>query len=80
MKPQVALWVTLFSTGFSPVAGILLVETSAMVPPAQSLMSFSPVAGILLVETSLFTLLLLPIISGFSPVAGILLVETVDVL
>ncbi len=59
---------------FSPVAGILLVESyiGSLINPAY--ICFSPVAGILLVER--ISAMKLPLSEmSFSPVAGILLVE-----
>ena len=61
---------------FSPVAGILLVETNKdFLMQYQVIVRFSPVAGILLVETRSARFLSVYMYNSFSPVAGILLVE-----
>ena len=54
MKPAIALGIAAPTGSFSPVAGILLVETATLIvwEALIAFTSFSPVAGILLVETS----------------------------
>ncbi len=63
---------------FSPVAGILLVETPVDFRNSVDyiVLCFSPVAGILLVETLSLSTTSKHKYQCFSPVAGILLVET----
>ncbi len=63
--------------GFSPVAGILLVESRFKRRTIAILSCFSPVAGILLVERSWITTHISSTYC-FSPVAGILLVESIQ--
>ena len=61
---------------FSPVARILLIETSSIITLYVVIgISFSPVARILLIETAGSTSRLQQVIC-FSPVARILLIET----
>jgi hypothetical protein len=65
---------------FSPVAGILFVEspwdTCSVVFPMYC---FSPVAGILFVESLELNQAIAALEKGFSPVAGILFVESQQV-
>ncbi len=62
--------------GFSPVAGILLIERMVAIQGSEwSHNCFSPVAGILLIESSAIYIVNC-YLACFSPVAGILLIES----